>query len=86
MQGSSGEPAGIHTGRDGKTITATDAPPPDGLAGPCLPGPPSRFGPQGLLVDAALEAKVRISGVARFVFTRGRDLRTGRNAFYAMLR
>ncbi|HVX66500.1 MAG TPA: hypothetical protein VHA11_07855, partial [Bryobacteraceae bacterium] len=42
-----------------------------------------RFGYSGWMFDTGLRAELRIAGMARIVFTWGKDLRTGRNAWYA---
>jgi hypothetical protein len=50
-------------------------------------GPPAmRFGPSGWLCDAGIQAGLRLLGSAEIVFTYGRDLRTGGNAWYALSR
>jgi hypothetical protein len=43
------------------------------------------FGSQTGLRDAGGQLKVQILGGVTFIFTYGKDLRTGRNAFYAMV-
>ena len=45
--------------------------------------PGARFGYAGWMFDAGLQAELRFPGLARFVFTWGKDLRTGRNVWYA---
>ena len=50
-------------------------------------GPPGqRFGFAGWMFDTGLQAKLRLPAGVQFVFTWGKDLRTGHNAWYAMLR
>ncbi len=43
-----------------------------------------RFGSRGVLFDLGLQARLRIAGGATLVFSWGKDLRTGRAAFYAL--
>jgi hypothetical protein len=43
----------------------------------------ARFGPAGWMCDAGIEVKLRILRATEVVFTWGKDLRTGRNAWYA---
>ncbi|HEX8984802.1 MAG TPA: hypothetical protein VF767_05200 [Bryobacteraceae bacterium] len=45
--------------------------------------PGARFGYAGWMFDAGLQAELRFPGLARIVFTWGKDLRTGRNVWYA---
>jgi hypothetical protein len=45
-----------------------------------------RFGYDGWMFDVGLRAELRVAGWARVVFTWGKDLRTGRNAWYASSR
>jgi hypothetical protein len=45
--------------------------------------PGMRFGYSGWMFDTGLRAELRVAGMARIVFTWGKDLRTGRNAWYA---
>ncbi len=48
--------------------------------------PGTRFGYTGWMFDTGVQAELRLPGLARIVFTWGKDLRTGRNAWYANLR
>ncbi len=55
-------------------------------AGRVYGGPGVRFGFPGWMYDTGLQAKLRLFGRVQLVFTWGKDLRTGHNAWYAMLR
>jgi hypothetical protein len=48
--------------------------------------PGQRFGFAAWMFDTGLQAKLRLPAGVQFVFTWGKDLRTGHNAWYAMLR
>jgi hypothetical protein len=55
-------------------------------AGKVYGGPGMQFGYAGWMVDTGIQAKLRLLRVAEVVFLWGKDLRTGRNAWYAMVR
>ncbi len=55
-------------------------------AGRVYGAPGMRFGPAGWLCDVGIEARLKVLGAAEIVFTYGRDLRAGRNAWYGLAR